>query len=127
MATPERFTEPAVLTSWKEVASYLGKGVRTVQRWEKHDGLPVRRLAGTSKIVVKREDLDRWLNAQPVQSQRMPIAAVDFEVLRSGMLRSKSLRERHFELRQSLHVEMARLVEECRRMMSTCTPPREKS
>ena len=23
-----------LLTSWKEIASYLGKGVRTVQRWE---------------------------------------------------------------------------------------------
>jgi DNA-binding transcriptional regulator YiaG len=27
--------EAGVLTSWTEIARYLGKGVRTVQRWEK--------------------------------------------------------------------------------------------
>ena len=32
------------LDSWKEIAAYLNKEVRTVQRWEKSLGLPVRRL-----------------------------------------------------------------------------------
>jgi TolB-like protein len=31
------------LDSWKEIASYLRRDVRTVQRWEKKEGLPVRR------------------------------------------------------------------------------------
>src|SRR6266550_1743785 len=31
------------LESWKEIAAYLGKGVRTVVRWEKTEGLPVHR------------------------------------------------------------------------------------
>ena len=30
-----------VFSSWKEIAAYLGKGVRTVQRWEAVLGLPV--------------------------------------------------------------------------------------
>ena len=52
-----------VLTSWKEIASYLGKGVRTVQRWESRFGLPVRRPNKKSKGVVyaSRSELDRWL------------------------------------------------------------------
>jgi hypothetical protein len=29
------------LGSWKEIAAYLGRDVRTVQRWEKKEGLPV--------------------------------------------------------------------------------------
>ena len=33
------------LDSWKEIAAYLRKGLRTVQRWERTEGLPVRRLA----------------------------------------------------------------------------------
>ena len=33
------------LDSWKEIAAYLNKEVRTVQRWEKNWRLPVRRLA----------------------------------------------------------------------------------
>ena len=28
--------ESAVLSSWKDIARYMGKGVRTVQRWEHH-------------------------------------------------------------------------------------------
>jgi DNA-binding transcriptional regulator YiaG len=31
------------LNSWKEIAAYLQKDVRTVQRWEKNEGLPVHR------------------------------------------------------------------------------------
>jgi hypothetical protein len=32
------------LDSWKEIAAYLKRGVRTVQRWERTSGLPVHRL-----------------------------------------------------------------------------------
>ena len=31
------------LVSWKEIAVHLGREIRTVQRWEKSEGLPVRR------------------------------------------------------------------------------------
>jgi predicted DNA-binding transcriptional regulator AlpA len=52
-----------VLTSWKEIAAYLGKGVRTVQRWEKDFGLPVRRPVGSDKsaIIARTRDLDTWI------------------------------------------------------------------
>jgi hypothetical protein len=43
---------PTVLGSWKEIANYLGKGVRTVQRWERCSGLPIHRPSGSSKGVV---------------------------------------------------------------------------
>lgn len=52
-----------VLTSWKEIAAYLGKGVRTVQRWEKDFGLPVRRPIHSDKsaILARTHDLDAWI------------------------------------------------------------------
>src|SRR5688500_14259503 len=31
------------LDSWKEIAAYLKRDVKTVQRWEKREGMPVRR------------------------------------------------------------------------------------
>ncbi len=31
------------LESWKEIAAYFGKSIRTVQRWERTEGLPVHR------------------------------------------------------------------------------------
>ena len=57
---------PTPLTSWKEIAQYLGKGVRTVQRWERDMGLPVRRPQGRDKGVVfaLAEDIDDWLHQQ---------------------------------------------------------------
>src|SRR5215813_4047415 len=56
-----------ILNSWKEVAQYLGRGVRTVQRWERELGLPVRRPRGKSRspIMALREELDSWLNNSP--------------------------------------------------------------
>jgi hypothetical protein len=34
---------PGVLTGWKDVANYVNKGIRTVQRWEGQFGFPIRR------------------------------------------------------------------------------------
>lgn len=55
-----------VFSSWKEIAAYLNKGVRTVQRWEVEFGLPVRRPRERSKGIVQatREDLDNWAKSQ---------------------------------------------------------------
>jgi hypothetical protein len=53
----------AILTSWKEIATYLGRGVRTAQRWEGELGLPVRRSQCRDKHVVAAlpHELDSWL------------------------------------------------------------------
>ena len=55
-----------VLSSWKEIAAYLGKGVRTVQRWERELNLPVRRpIAHNQRIVIAvPEELDQWIHRQ---------------------------------------------------------------
>jgi hypothetical protein len=53
-----------VLSSWKDIAKYAGKGVRTVQRWEHELGLPVRRpagRAGKSVVLVYRKDIEKWM------------------------------------------------------------------
>ncbi len=52
-----------VLSGWKDIAKYLGLGVRTVQRWEIRLGLPVIRPAGRGRSVVcaRTEELDAWL------------------------------------------------------------------
>ena len=52
-----------ILSGWKEIASYLGRGVRTVQRYEREMGLPIHRPAGKSSAAVAaiRTELDKWL------------------------------------------------------------------
>src|SRR5260370_32929848 len=50
------------LDSWKEIAAYLGREVRTVQRWEKKEGLPVHRQIheklGT--VYAYKSEIDAW-------------------------------------------------------------------
>ncbi|MBN2433520.1 MAG: VCBS repeat-containing protein, partial [Acidobacteria bacterium] len=60
-------TERRRLETWKEIAAYLGKGIRTVQRWEKHDGLPVQREAGGRKesVYAWSDELDAWRAGYP--------------------------------------------------------------
>jgi TolB-like protein len=60
---------PDRLESWKEIAEYLHRDVRTVQRWEESKGLPVRRLPGgeRSRIFALRSELDAWWNSRGLQ------------------------------------------------------------
>lgn len=53
----------AVLSTWKEIAAYMGKGVRTVQRWEQHLSLPVRHTKGRQggSVYAMRQEIDSWL------------------------------------------------------------------
>ncbi len=50
------------LGSWKEIASYLAVSVRTAQRWEKLEGLPVQRHhhAKQGSVYAFRAELDAW-------------------------------------------------------------------
>jgi Tol biopolymer transport system component len=50
------------LDSWKEIAAFLGRGIRTVQRWEREEGLPVHRLAHAKRgsIYANRDELSAW-------------------------------------------------------------------
>ena len=60
------------LDSWKEIAAYLGRGIRTVQRWEREEGLPVHRLAHEKRgsVYARREELAAWW-----ESRRLTLAA----------------------------------------------------
>jgi len=51
------------LVGWKELAEYLGTSPRTVQRWEREKGLPVRRVPGSSghSVFADSAELNRWL------------------------------------------------------------------
>jgi tetratricopeptide (TPR) repeat protein/TolB-like protein len=55
-----------VLQSWKEIAAYLGRDVRTCRRWEENLGLPVHRLDGSPKarVMAYKDEVDWWLDAK---------------------------------------------------------------
>src|SRR6516164_4020815 len=66
------------LESWGEIATYLRRDIRTVQRWEKEQGLPVRRLmiGKQGQVYAYRSELDRWiLERQPRADAEEPSGA----------------------------------------------------
>ena len=52
-----------ILTGWKEISNHLRYGVRTVQRWELRNGLPVKRVKESprSPVVADSDELDAWI------------------------------------------------------------------
>jgi tetratricopeptide (TPR) repeat protein len=60
-------TQDDRLSSWKEIAAYLGRDVRTVQRWERTQGLPVHRHhhSRLSTAYAFKSELDRWWDNLP--------------------------------------------------------------
>lgn len=54
------------LDSWKEIASYLKRSVRTVRRWERKEGLPVHRhLHGKQgTLYAFQGEIDAWLKGR---------------------------------------------------------------
>jgi len=66
------------LDSWKEIAAYLKRGVRTVQHWEHEAGLPVRRLATKKRgaVYAYKTEIDAW------REQRSSLLAGESEEIR---------------------------------------------
>ena len=52
------------LDSWKEIAAYLKREIRTVQRWEQREGLPVHRHVHTTQgtVFAYKAEVDVWWN-----------------------------------------------------------------
>ncbi len=63
------------LDSWKEIAAYLRRGTRTVQRWESIEGLPVHRLqhGRLGSVYAYKGELDAWWKSRQ--------ATIDKEVI----------------------------------------------
>ena len=85
--------ERRILNSWKEIAGYLGRGVRTVQRWEAQLGLPVHRPPGKdhSAVLAFSSELDQWLDSRPVR-----------QAMRSELEPSASLHKQSSEIKDLL-------------------------
>lgn len=51
-----------MLESWKQIAAYLHRNIRTCQMWEKDLGLPVHRLdsSARARVFAYADEIDRW-------------------------------------------------------------------
>ena len=96
----------SALTSWKEISEYVGRGIRTVQRWESKFGFPIRRPKHGRKSVVLAipAEIDAW-----VQSQQFPDGQLDsveseraalFQTMRELRSENRELRSENRQLRR---------------------------
>lgn len=105
---PGTGTSTHILSGWKDIANYLGKGVRTVQRYEGELRLPVRRPAGRAHgaVVATRAELDAWVAASPVREQlhkgTNPGAASSVAGIRQNLHEMRILREQMRGLRSEM-------------------------
>jgi tetratricopeptide (TPR) repeat protein len=59
-----------LLSSWKEIAAYLGCDIKTCARWEKESALPTRRITPgfkRSRVFAYKTDLDSWLTDRNIE------------------------------------------------------------
>lgn len=63
------------LDSWKEIAAYLGREVRTVQGWEKTEGLPVHRHQHSRQgsVYALKSELNTWREARRESPSAPPV------------------------------------------------------
>lgn len=137
--------DPVALTCWKDIAHYFGKGVRTVQRWERDFGLPVRRPKGASGNSVKSpvaaspRDLELWMkcrwslraggktNLTTFETDRISLETIEYQLQRSRELKKtmKIAREEHQQVMHQLSAVIATLAATCQR--STLAPTTSRS
>lgn len=62
--------QDSVLNSWKEIADYLDRDVRTLRRWEKKKGLPVHRVPGGKRpaVFAYSKEIDHWRRGVGVEA-----------------------------------------------------------
>ncbi|MCM3903269.1 MAG: hypothetical protein ND866_16310 [Pyrinomonadaceae bacterium] len=75
--TPTEPAEDDRLDSWKEVAAYLKRDVRTVHRWEAEQGLPIRRHLHKKRATVyaSKAEVEAWWNARQPRIEEQELAA----------------------------------------------------
>jgi Tol biopolymer transport system component len=67
------------LDSWKEIATYMRRDVKTVQRWEKREGMPVHRHVHDrmGSVYGFRNELDAWAHNRRLSHPDVPSTAVE--------------------------------------------------
>jgi len=68
-----------LLEAWKDIAAYLRRDIRTVQRWEKSLNLPIHRFQNSRSgpVFTYKRELDAWRDKRAAQSDgdQPPVSA----------------------------------------------------
>ena len=116
----------SLLTSWKEIATYMGRSVRSVQRLEKF-GLPVRRLSSSSKssVMADSRDIDLWLGGARAHGFANPQSCEQIFLrgsLAEAIKMSRVLRTEMALLREERHQDIVMLRRTLEKLIETMNP-----
>jgi hypothetical protein len=77
------------LDSWKEIASYLDREVRTVQRWEKRESLPIHRHIHhkIGSIYAFKTEIDEWRKGRSLSPSTCLSTNADAQTLTGAPIR----------------------------------------
>src|SRR5436309_10124228 len=98
------------LDSWKEIAVYLDREVRTVQRWEKREGLPVHRHfhVKARTVYAFNREIDVWLTGRgQAQSEPRPPQKHSKQAARCSSELARELGQLADHSYESIWVEMS--------------------
>jgi hypothetical protein len=111
-----------ILSGWKDIANYMGKGVRTVQRYERELGLPVRRPNGRAKgsVLITKTELEVWIHTAFDHESSYEKPSVNLEDLKSHALELATMLERLIE-------SMNKLAESQKKIAASRTTVRKTS
>jgi len=93
---PEPHQKDDRLDSWKEIAAFLKRGVRTVQRWERTEGLPVHRHqhAKLGSVYALRPEVAAWWDSRGTQLQSVGVSVVAGSAVGSARAPKEKTRSR---------------------------------
>lgn len=112
MIRDKKSQTPEVLSGWKCIARHLGMGVRTVQRYERQMGLPIRRPAGKMRgsVLATKSELDAWVAASPIRESfqlvNSTLETSSVKTLRNSVEEMRVLRDQMSALRTELRASM---------------------
>jgi hypothetical protein len=132
MGTRERKTRtpPEILSGWKSIARHLGMGVRTVQRYERQMGLPIRRPAGKMRgaVLATKSELDAWIAASPIRESfhlanlSPAFPSQDMDAIERGVAEMRILRDHMVALRSEVRESMQSLRDGIRTLRGDLRP-----
>jgi hypothetical protein len=102
-----------IIKSWKDIASYLGVGIRTAQRWTRERGLPVKQPGATRRTAVLAisDEIDQWLLEASIRRPNREVEPPELTAsIATNLLWSRPSRPRQPEREVEVLLELARLM-----------------
>jgi hypothetical protein len=103
----EQNTPQKILESWKQIAFYLDRSVRTVRRWEANEGLPVHRREHEKQdtVFAYRHEIETWTRLRTKCPRE--VSDAESQILPAGEPIPNSYLAEHDAITRTMHCYIA--------------------